>query len=88
MQCTSKTAGDVITVCYEAERSAILLFCLCSALSRTIRPQFADAQIHFGAEFGRKGLTNVSQILTQSRRDMGCPVMQKKSCDPVDILPF
>jgi len=38
-----------------------------------------------GQNLGRKGLTDVSQILTRSGRHMGCR-MQKKSCRY--LLPF
>jgi len=67
------------------------------ALSLTIRPQFAieclrssnqRGWVNFGQQLGRKGLTDVSQILTRSERAMGLSYAEEinKSCRY--LLPF
>jgi len=56
------------------------------ALSVTMRPQFAieclrrlnqQGWVTLGQNFGRKGLTDVSQILTRYERDMGLSYARK-----------
>jgi len=63
-------------------------------LCLTIRPQFVIERLRHSNQQGwvtleqnleRKGLTDVSQILTRSAKDMGCH-LEKKSCRY--LLPF